>query len=263
MPPRQCVAVRIFRAYGTGDIKLPSALHLVDLTWQDIASHVQSSDAIIIPVGAVEQHGPSCPLGTDTFLALDLAARVAERSGILVGPCIPIGDSLAHTAFPGTIALRPSTLMRVVYDYVTSLHRSGFRRFLLLGAHWENHGPIASALSEVADKLHNVRFVVCDFWDFPSVSELMNELFDETGGHADAGDVSLLLAMDPALVRHDLLTAEFPPAQYQVGRHLLRSFMTDTGVIGSDQRKGSVEAGLMLRQAILEGYDRIVAQLLQ
>lgn len=237
------------------------ANHLLRMTWPEVERSLQSSDAIIVPTGAVEQHGPSCPVGTDAILADYISARVSERTGVIVGPTIPIGDSLYHTAFPGTIALRPSTLMAVTTDYVRSLYRAGFRRFLALGTHWDNHFPVAAALSELADELGEMRFIVKDFWEFPAVLAIMREEFDETGGHADAADASLLLKIDASLVREALLTSEFPPVHYQVGRDLIRPLMTQTGVIGSDQRKASIGAGERLVEAILEGYDAVMARL--
>jgi creatinine amidohydrolase len=234
---------------------------LDQLTWQQVDSYLNSSQMIIIPLGAIEQHGPSCPLGTDKILAEYISKRVGEAAGVLVGPCMPIGDSLAHCAFPGTIALRPSTLMAVVRDYVNSLYGAGFRRFLLLGTHWDNHFPVAASLSELADEKSDLRFIVKDFWEFPSVATIMKEEFDESGGHADAADASLLLAIDEKLVNKSLLTAEFPPVAYQVSRELIRPLVTSSGVIGSDQRKASLKAGKRLMKEIISSYVNTVDDL--
>jgi creatinine amidohydrolase len=229
----------------------------------DVEEYLRSSDAIIIPIGAVEQHGPACPLGTDTILAEYISERVGQATKLLVGPSINIGDSLAHCAFPGTVAIRPTTLMAIVRDYVNSLYSAGFRRFLALGTHWDNHFPVAASLSELADEKTELRFLVKDFWEFPSVVQVMKDEFDESGGHADAADVSLLLAIDESLVDKTLLTAEFPPVSYQVSRNLVRPFMTTSGVIGSDQRKASAEAGTRLLEEILKGYAELAQELLR
>lgn len=242
---------------------MPDARRLEDLTWVQVDDYLQQFDAIIIPIGAVEQHAFSCPLGTDTILAKHIAERVGESTGLLVGPCIPIGDSLAHGGFPGTISLRPSTLMAVVRDYVSSLHRAGFRRFLLLGTHWDNHFPVAAAMSEVADDCDGIRFIVQDFWEFDAVRSIMKEEFGERGGHADATDVSLLLAICERLVDRSALTSEFPPVNYQVGRRLTREWLTRSGVIGSDQTKASIAAGERLLAAVVTGYSAAVADLLK
>lgn len=236
---------------------------LLHRTWPNVEEYLQSSDAVIMPIGAVEQHGPSCPLGTDTILAEYIAERVGELTNLMVGPCIPVGDSLAHCAFPGTVAIRPTTLMAVVRDYVNSLYRAGFRRFLALGTHWDNHFPVAACLSELADEKSDLRFIVKDFWEFPSVQAVMKEEFNESGGHADAADVSLLLAIDDSLVNRDLLAAEFPPVSYQVSRDLVRPFMTTSGVIGSDQRKASERAGRRLLEEIMKGYVESARELLR
>lgn len=234
---------------------------ITDLTTNEVAKCIQEDDAILIPIGAVEQHGPSCPVGTDMILAQYIAPRVADAANILYGPVVPVGDSLVFTSFPGTIALRPSTLFALTVDYVTSLHRAGFRRFLMLGTHWDNHFPVAAAMSELADTLPDMRFIIKDFWEFSSVKKIMQEEFDEEGGHADAADAAILLAIDRSYVRKDLLTAEFPPVRYQVGRTLLRQIVTESGVIGSDQRKATVEAGKRLIDAIVSGYVAVIEDL--
>ncbi|WP_433787574.1 creatininase family protein [Actinomycetospora sp. CA-101289] len=240
---------------------MPISWAITDLTTNEVAECIQESDAVLVPIGAVEQHGPSCPVGTDMILAQYIAPRVAEAANILYGPVLPVGDSLVFTSFPGTIALRPSTLFAATVDYVTSLHRAGFRRFLMLGTHWDNHFPVAAAMSELADSLPEMRFAIKDFWEFSLVQKIMQEEFDEAGGHADAADVAMLLAIDQSYVRQELLTAEFPPVKYQVGRTLLRQFMTESGVIGSDQRKATVEAGERLIEAVIDGYLAVIEDL--
>lgn len=236
---------------------------LLYFSWPEVEEYLKSSNAIIVPVGAVEQHGPSCPLGTDSILADFIAEQIGQITNILVGPCIPIGDSLVHCAFPGTIAIRPSTLMAVIRDYVNSLYRAGFRRFLILGTHWDNHFPVAASLSELADEKSDLRFIVKDFWEFSSVLAIMKEEFNESGGHADAADVSILLAIDDLLVNQSLLTAEFPTVNYQVSRDLIKQSVTTSGVIGSDQRKASIKAGQRLLEAITNEYVKTARELLR
>jgi len=78
----------------------------------------------------MEQHGPTGLIGTDAICA-EAIARVGEATGAIVGPTINVGMALHHTAFPGTISLRPSTMIQVVRDHVTCLTRAGFIKFFL------------------------------------------------------------------------------------------------------------------------------------
>jgi creatinine amidohydrolase len=124
----------------------------------------------------------------------------------------------------------------------------------VVGAHWDNHFPVHAALSELANELLDLRFLVLDFWDISTVRDAIRDEFGESGGHADAADVSLMLSLDSSLVREDLLVSEFPPVSYQVGRELTRSLLTSSGVIGSDQTKASAEAGARIFDLAVEGY---------
>src|SRR5947199_7098726 len=100
--------------------------------WQDVQEYLEKRNDVVIPVGSTEQHGPSGPLGTDLIIAEELANDLAEERYSMVAPAIPFGVSSVHGAFPGTIALKPATVLAVVVDAVESLAAQGFRRFLLV-----------------------------------------------------------------------------------------------------------------------------------
>ncbi|MFB5191771.1 creatininase family protein [Alicyclobacillus fastidiosus] len=233
-------------------------------TWKQVQEYLNYDQTVIIPVGANEQHGPSCPVVTDTLLAEHLALEVGRRQGVLVGPTLPIGDSLIHLGFPGTIAFRPSTLMSVIKDYVTSLHKAGFRRFFVVNGHGDNKPPLQSAFSELGEELSEIRYFVHDFWDFPNFREILNDEFgDPNGGHADACDASLLMAIDPSLVNESLLTSEFPKVRYWISRDLVDDLYTKSGVIGSDQRLASKEVGKKLLEEAIQCYSQLLMELME
>ena len=86
---------------------------LEKLTWMDCQAALEKTDTIIIPVGAVEQHGPHLPLGTDWIHAEYASLKAAERCGVIAGPTIKIGVSENHLDFPGTISFKPQTLILI------------------------------------------------------------------------------------------------------------------------------------------------------
>ena len=137
-------------------------------SWAQVRDYLQGKDTLLIPLGATEQHGPGCPLLTDALIAEHLALEVGAATGVWVSPTIPVGDSLIHLDFPGTISLRPTTLISLIKDYITSLHKSGFRRYLIVNGHGDNAGPIFSAMSELGEELNDLRYYVQDFWVFPA-----------------------------------------------------------------------------------------------
>src|SRR5919197_3743212 len=87
---------------------------------------------VVVPFGAVEQHGSHLPLDTDAVLADRLGPILAERLDALCAATIPIGCSQHHLAFAGTLSLRPQTLQMIVHELVDSLVGHGVRRVVLL-----------------------------------------------------------------------------------------------------------------------------------
>lgn len=121
-------------------------LHLS--TWPEVENYLQSSSGIIFPIGSTEQHGPTGLIGTDAICAEAIAKGVGEATGAMVGPTINVGMALHHLAFPGSISLRPSTLIQVVMDYVSSLANAGFSRFYFINGHGGNIATLKAAFSE-------------------------------------------------------------------------------------------------------------------
>lgn len=235
---------------------------LITKTWEDIRDYLATSDLVLVPIGAIEQHGPSCPLMTDALIAEYLACCVGLHEGVLVAPTIPFGDSLLQLAFPGTIALRPSTLLQVIKDYIGSLYRHGFRRILVINGHGDNRGIIQAAFSELGDELDNLRYNFQDFWDFPAFRTIMKREFDDdVGGHADATDAALLLAIAPQFVKSDRFASDRIKVKYWVSRNLVHDLYSTSGVMNADQRLASRPIGEELIAVAIECYREMLNDL--
>ena len=111
-------------------------MHDVTSTYLDLER--SGVDTAVLPVGAIEQHGPHLPLSVDWFQGEIVARQVVERLDAFLLPGIPYGCSQAHTGFRGTISLAPETLGAVVKDVVTSLLEQRFRRIAVLNFHGGN-----------------------------------------------------------------------------------------------------------------------------
>ena len=177
---------------------------------------------VILPSGGTEQTGPNMAIGKHNFRAAVNAVEIARRLGnALVAPVIvyvPEGDydpPTGHLRFPGTLGI-PETVYAQVLEYaVRSLKLSGFRDVVLIG----DHGSDQSGQAAVAAKLNaewsntKVRVHAIDAYyrgDPQGEVEAMTKRGirkDEMGNHSDVRDVSLMMAIDPAMVRPGKLTA--------------------------------------------------------
>src|SRR5262245_65317566 len=100
---------------------------LAEMSWREVRAARRAQPVVLIPLGSTEQHGPVSPTG-DYMITDAIAGRVAERTGSLVAPVIPFGNSEYFRSFPGTISVRSETLAAVAEDVCTSLLDHGFER---------------------------------------------------------------------------------------------------------------------------------------
>ncbi len=100
------------------------------MTWPEVEHYLSRTRGVIVPIGSTEQHGPSGLIGTDALAAEGLALAAGTALEAIVAPTLPIGMAQHHLGFAGTASLRPSTLLAVIRDLVTSMASYGFRRFL-------------------------------------------------------------------------------------------------------------------------------------
>jgi creatinine amidohydrolase len=187
-------------------------LHLS--TWTEVEGYLQTSTGIIIPIGSTEQHGPTGLIGTDAICAEAIAIAVGVATESIVAPTINVGMALHHTAFPGTISLRPSTMILVIRDYITCLVRSGFTKFFFINGHGGNIATLKAAYSEtyahLADlNIPNVDRVECqtaNWFMSGSVYRLAKELYGNLeGSHATPSEVALTQYLYPEAIKSSQL----------------------------------------------------------
>jgi creatinine amidohydrolase len=183
-------------------------LRLERLSWRRIA---EARDAgyrtVVLPCGAIEQHGPHLPLLVDTAHADALAVAVARRMDrCLVAPTLSLGFSPHHMHFAGTVTLRSETLESLIEDCAASLAAHGFERICCFSTHGGNFGILRRVERRIDSSLApQARFVAysdqagyLDVWRW--VVDRRTGRANQVGGHADIAESSIALALTPDLV---------------------------------------------------------------
>jgi creatinine amidohydrolase len=234
-------------------------LHLS--SWPEVEAYLAASQAIIVPIGSTEQHGPNGLVGTDAICAEVIARGVGEAEGAMVAPTINVGIAEHHMMFPGTMTLRPTTLIAVIRDGVDSLARHGFRRFFFINGHGGNVATVRAAFSEIyteGRRLHGgaapeVRCVLVNWWETGGVMPLSRELFGTAeGSHATPSEVSVTQAAYPEAIKTAVMEPKVAPTgPIHDSRDYRRRF--PDGRIGSDPSLASPEHGQRLIAAAVAG----------
>jgi creatinine amidohydrolase len=177
-------------------------------TWPEVEQYLQKSTGIIIPIGSTEQHGPTGLIGTDAITANGIAIGVGQATNTLVTPPINVGMALHHLAFPGTISLRPSTLVLVVRDYLVSLSKAGFRKFFFINGHGGNMATVKAAFSESYAYLediqagYEIQCYLANWFMGGAVYRLAKELYgDQEGSHATPSEVAVTQYLYPDSIK--------------------------------------------------------------
>lgn len=186
---------------------------LTRLTSPQVERLPKENALVILPLGAVEQHGPHLPLMTDALIGEYVLTRAMEKlppeSHIWLLPPLAYGKSNEHLDFAGTVSLSASTLLSVLADVAASVHRSGFRRLLLFNTHGGNADLCYVAAREIRASTGMMVFYVSP-GALGASSHLLDEREKEFGIHGGEAETSMVMAIKPDWVQTALLPEEFP-----------------------------------------------------
>jgi len=235
-------------------------------TWTEVREYLAQSKTIIMPIGSTEQHGPNGLIGTDALSAEGIAWAAGEAAGVMVGPTIHVGMAHHHMEFPGSMTLRPSTLMLVIKDYVLSLAEHGFERFLFVNGHGGNVPTINAAFYETYAELRarhgrdpfEIRCKLLNWWEAEGVAPLARELYgSQDGSHATASEVAVCQHLYPDHIKQAVMDPPVAPSSRFYHAHDYRRRFPD-GRIGSNPALATPEAGKRLFDVAVAGTAKAV-----
>lgn len=237
---------------------------LSTLTWPEIGERIERGAGVIVPVGAIEQHGPHLPVSVDVDLPYDLALAVAESNDFLVAPPVAYGCrsrplSGGGQSFPGTISVSARTFMSVLEDVVFDLLRQGFRRIALLNWHFENSHFTYEAATLAVERAgaDDALVMVHDTPGLEPSEATMETLFQgEFPGwdaeHAAIYETSLMLHLHPETVLMDRAVDDEVPSR--VGYDLVPppdKFIARSGALWKATR-ATAEIGRIVWEEMVE-----------
>jgi creatinine amidohydrolase len=234
-------------------------------TWCEVENYLKDRTDILIPIGSTEQHGPMGLIGTDAICPEVLAEGLSDRTGALIAPTIKFGMSQHHLSFPGTIALRPTTMMALLRDIILSLTRHGFTHLFFLNGHGGNVASITAAFSEIyadhslSKKPSSAHLHLCNWYDGARVKALSEATFKAAeGSHATPSELSLSFYAHPNAVKSVELSKEPSSTDHFRDCFDFRGKFPD-GRMGADSSLASIDIGKelfeMAIEDILEVYE--------
>ena len=245
------------------------AIHLGELTWPEAEERLALVDVALLPVGAVEQHGPHLPLDTDAFDAAYLAQQVAAACSDprpVVFPLIAYGVSYHHQDFKGTLSVSPDTLAHLVRDIGMSAAHNGIKKLVIVNG----HGGNIPALNYAAQLINrDARIFTCV--DSGETSDADVYAMAETPNDVHAGEIetSTSLALRPDLVRMEKARKFVPrfsshyldfTSKRSVMWYARTARISQSGVLG-DPTKASAEKGERMWEVMIRNLVELVEHL--
>jgi creatinine amidohydrolase len=214
------------------------------LRWPEVEAATDERPVALLPFGAVEEHGPHLPLGTDITIADDLADRICAAAGLLRLPTMPYGQvwSLAH--FPGSLTVRDEVLIGLITDLADGLRRGGVSGLVLFTAHLGNVAALRTASRALADSGGLPAIALA----YPGLDEVAADVSESPRSHpsimhADELETSVMLAVDPRSVDMDRAVAEYPKYPPDFGLAPSRWDALSTSGVFGDATVASAEKG--------------------
>ncbi|MFD1451368.1 MULTISPECIES: creatininase family protein [Oceanobacillus] len=229
----------------------------------EVKEKINQSKIAILPIGAVEAHGPHLPLGTDNILAERLSQKIAERVNGLVLPTLPYGQVWSLRDFPGSINISNRSLIAFLVDIGESLYKQGFKTFTMVNGHLGNQTALKEAARELYESCPELRVF---YFFYPGMNKAAAEIRDKNASHntyfhADEIETSYMLYLAPEFVNMDKAPADTPDIpMYADATPTPWEDFTESAVLG-DASLATEEKGKYIIDIALENIISIMESL--
>jgi creatinine amidohydrolase len=250
---------------------IPTHRFLPYLSWQEIAQlEDKDNTVIILPTGAIEQHGPHLPCAVDSLICTAIVGAALEALDAAIPayaiPTINYGKSNEHVHFPGTFSVDFSTLYHTLLGVAEGVYRSGFRKLLLVNSHGGQPQILQMVARELRIRYADFIVIFYGVWDVPwDKSEIAEEEL-RCSMHAGHDETALMLAIAPELVKMELaekhLPEVFPCPTLSTGKPVLGWCSLDfgpSGVIG-DPTQATLQHGQKIFAELTQSWVQAITE---
>jgi creatinine amidohydrolase len=256
--------------------KMEDKVLLEEMSWLEIEHAVKDGKTTVIVVsGAIEQHGPHLPTGTDTILGYEVAQRAARQFGkALVAPVIRPCLSEHHMGFPGSLTLSWQTYNEVLYDYCESLANFDFTDIILTSSHGGNNAVLTAITPDIARKLytkvniHLIDYLALCFEEETAYLKGLGISRGKAGVHAGYGETAQMLIAQPDLVKMESAERGLDDESFyepqNISRSQIDSFIygikhfSQNGILG-DPRGADSQAGEKLLGMAARAFAKAIS----
>lgn len=232
-----------------------------NLTWPEAEQAVKEMPVCILPLGAIEAHGPHMTLDVDNYICEEQCRRVCEKTNIILMPTIPMGQVWSLNRFPGTLTISYYTLIAVIKDLMHSFRNKGFKLVFVHSHHYGSVPAVKQAVRECYAEISDMKIVILEergAMKKAAKGTLTSPTAHPVYWHACEAETSQALECCPDRVYMDRAIADYPdfPKDFD-STPTYWDEVTDTGVMG-DATAATKEKGKILTDAEVNSMVELV-----
>lgn len=206
---------------------------------------------IIIPIGLIEAHGPHLSLSVDVDTAEHFGRAIAEKTGAILAPTLPYGFADEMREYPGTIGLRPQTLMAVIADVVEMFCFHGFTKLIFLSGHGANKMPCEMAFWKAWESYPDAKLAYWNWWTEAGVAGIH---------HADKGETEVAAVTGADYYPDRARDFQINKPWYKIrSRYVIHP---ESGGINGEPTSADLAQGKLVRDKVIEVLSAKVAKII-